>query len=231
MFTFVSDKLNIMASQTEENYLKSLYTLAKEKEEVGASELSNMLKVSLPTVNSMVKNLQKQGLVHYEKYKPLTLTREGKKQAALVLRKHRLTEMYLVQKMGFGWEEVHEIAEQVEHINSAVFFERMDELLDFPKIDPHGSPIPDKNGAVTLEPHEKLSNCHVGDSVKLIALAYSSNDFLKFLNRMDLHLGTELEIKSLEQYDKSITVSYKSHASEVLSQSICDSLLVERLKY
>ncbi|MDR3653554.1 MAG: metal-dependent transcriptional regulator [Paludibacter sp.] len=137
-----------MASTAEENYLKALYSLSNLKEEVNVSALSNLLKVSLPTVNSMVKNLKNQGLVNYEKYKPLSLTEKGKKQAALVTRKHRLTEMFLVNKMGFGLDVVHEIAEQVEHINSSVFFERMDELLDFPKIDPHGSPIPDKNGFI-----------------------------------------------------------------------------------
>jgi len=100
-----------MASQTEENYLKSLLMLTGSTKGVNASELSTLLKVSLPTVNSMVKNLKKQGLVNYERYKPVSLTRKGKKEAALVLRKHRLTEMYLVEKMGFGWEEVHDIAE------------------------------------------------------------------------------------------------------------------------
>jgi DtxR family transcriptional regulator, Mn-dependent transcriptional regulator len=218
-----------MASQTEENYLKSLYALASEKEAVGASELSKLLNVSLPTVNSMVKNLKIKGLVNYEKYKPITLTPKGKKEAALVLRKHRLTEMYLVQKMGFGWEEVHEIAEQVEHIDSTAFFARMDELLDFPETDPHGSPIPDKNGEMTHKTHEKLSNCKVGEIVTLVALAYSSTDFLKFLNRKELNLGTDLEIKSVESFDNSMIVTYKNHPSEMLSQSVCGSLLVEHL--
>ena len=133
-----------MASQTEENYLKSLLLLINRKEVVNATKLSRLLKVSMPTVNSMVKRLKKQGLMNYEKYKPLSLTTKGKQEALLVIRKHRLSEMYLKEKMGFGWEEVHEIAEQLEHIDSIVFFERMDELMGFPKIDPHGSPIPDK---------------------------------------------------------------------------------------
>jgi DtxR family Mn-dependent transcriptional regulator len=137
-----------MASQTEENYLKALFSLADEKGEISVSELSRILEVSMPTANSMVKNLHEQGLVHYEKYKPLSLTLKGKKEAALIIRKHRLTEMYLVEKMGFGWEKVHEIAEQIEHIKSTAFFDRMDELLGHPTIDPHGSPIPDKHGRV-----------------------------------------------------------------------------------
>src|SRR3990170_7406884 len=107
-----------MASPTEENYLKALFNLGNDKGEISVSDLSNVLVVSTPTVNSMVKNLHEQGLVHYEKYKPITLTARGKKEAALIIRKHRLTEMYLVEKMGFGWEMVHEIAEQIEHIKS-----------------------------------------------------------------------------------------------------------------
>lgn len=218
-----------MASQTEENYLKSLYILANQKEEVNVSELSSLLNVSLPTVNSMVKNLKKQGLVNYEKYKPISLTENGKKEAAFVIRKHRLTEMFLVEKMGFGWEEVHEIAEQVEHINSSVLFDRMDELLGFPRFDPHGSPIPDKEGEVTVVSNMKLSDCKMGETVRLIALAQASTEFLIFLNSRELSLGTELEIKSVEPFDSSMTVSFQNHPSEMLSHVVCDSLLVERV--
>ncbi|HZB13466.1 MAG TPA: metal-dependent transcriptional regulator, partial [Chryseolinea sp.] len=113
-----------MASQTAENYLKTLFNLANEKGEINLSEISTTLNVSTPTANSMVKNLANQGLVNYERYKPVSLTVKGKKAAALVIRKHRLTEMFLVEKMGFGWEVVHEIAEQIEHINSPVLFDR-----------------------------------------------------------------------------------------------------------
>lgn len=218
-----------MASHTEENYLKSLYTLTFEKEGVSASELGNLLQVRLPTVNSMVKNLKSKGLVVYEKYKPISLTETGKIEAALILRKHRLTEMYLVNEMGFGWEEVHEIAEQVEHIDSTILFARMDELLGFPKIDPHGSPIPDKNGKINWKSREKLSDCKVGELVKLTALAHSSTDFLKFLNSRKLSLGTVLKIKFIEPYDNSMTVSYKDHPSQMLSQIVCERLLIEHV--
>ena len=219
-----------MYSQAEENYLKSLYTLASQKGEVSISELSKMLKVSLPTANSMVKNLKNRGLVRYEKYKPISLTGKGKREAALVLRKHRLTEMFLVTKMGFGWEEVHDIAEQLEHIKSPLLFDRIDALLGFPKIDPHGSPIPDREGRIIVVSHIKLSDCKPGEKVKLIALAHSSSDFLKFLNSRDLSLETELEIKSVEEFDNSMTVSYNNHPSEVFSQIVCERLLVEHLK-
>jgi DtxR family Mn-dependent transcriptional regulator len=138
-----------MASQTEENYLKALFNFCNTEGEVQLSQLSELLKVSKPTANSMVKNLQKKGLVNYERYRPLSLTEKGKKVAALVVRKHRLTEMYLYENMGFTAEEVHEIAEQMEHINAPKLFDKMDELLGFPNFDPHGSPIRDSFGEIS----------------------------------------------------------------------------------
>lgn len=216
-----------MASQTEENYLKLLYVLTRKNKEVKISALGASLNVSLPTINSMMKNLSNQGLVHYEKYKPVSLTKKGTKEAALVLRKHRLVEMYLVNKMGFGWEEVHDIAEQIEHINSPAFFQRIDELLGFPSNDPHGSPIPNKNGEVTFAPKIILSHCNTGEVVRLIALTHSPTDFLNYLTNRELSLGTELKIMFIEPYDKSMTLSYQGHPSEVFSKIICDSLLVE----
>lgn len=218
-----------MTSHTEENYLKALFDLSNEKPTVNISELSNLLKVSLPTANSMIKNLEKQALVNYEKYKPLSLTEKGKKLAVSVVRKHRLTEMYLVDKMGFGWEDVHAIAEQIEHTDSAIFFERMDEMLNFPTIDPHGSPIPDKNGVIIQESHIKLSDCKPDKTVRLVALANSTVDFLKFLNSRELNLGILIVINSVESFDNSRVISYLNHPSETFSQIICERLLVEEI--
>lgn len=215
-----------MASPTEENYLKSLFNLANDAGEVNISELAQQMQVSMPTVNSMVKTLQKNGWLIYEKYKPVTLTPTGKKEAALIIRKHRLTEMYLVNKMGFGWEEVHEIAEQVEHIHSPKFFERMDEMMGHPTVDPHGSPIPDKLGRIQEVNYVTLSKCKTGQLVKLAALTNSSTEFLEFLNSRNLSLGLELKIISVESYDQSMVVKYENHESETLSEKVCDRLLV-----
>src|SRR6266542_130869 len=143
-----------MNSLAEENYLKALFNLSNEKGEASVNSLSKQLDIKMPTVNSMMKKLAEKKLVHYESYKPLRLTDKGKKEAALIIRKHRLTEMYLVEKMGFGWEQVHEIAEQVEHMHSPEFFEKMNKLLVFLKINRNGLPKPIKaakwNGLITL---------------------------------------------------------------------------------
>ena len=218
-----------MTSSIEENYLKALFNLKDDEGKVSISELSKRLKVSMPSVNSMVKNLQKKEMIYYEKYRPIELTEKGNKAAALVIRKHRLTEMYLVEKMGFGWEEVHAIAEQIEHIDSPAFFERMDKLLNHPTIDPHGSPIPDRQGVIADLAHKPLSVYAKGDKVKLMALANSSSQFLDFLNSRDLKLGTKMKIVSVEPYDGSMVVSYEGHKSEGLSAMVCERLLVKEV--
>jgi DtxR family Mn-dependent transcriptional regulator len=218
-----------MHSYTEENYLKTLFNLSAEKGEVSVNEISKELGIKMPTVNSMMKKLADKKLVQYESYKPLRLTEKGKKEAGLIIRKHRLTEMFLVQQMGFGWEEVHEIAEQIEHLQSPAFFEKIDALLGHPKTDPHGSPIPDKNGKMEWLQYERLSNCKPGDTVKLSAVLQTSDEFLKFLNSRELKLGQKIKIKRIEKFDDSMTVSYGKKIDEMLSHTVSERLLVEKL--
>jgi DtxR family Mn-dependent transcriptional regulator len=146
----------------------------------------------------------------------------------LVIRKHRLTEMYLVEKMGFGWEQVHQIAEQLEHIQSPELFIKIDELLGFPKFDPHGSPIPDKNGQMICKENKKLSDCSVGEEVKFSAVMNTSVEFLKFLNTKELRLGDKLKIVSIEPFDQSMVVSYNQRNAETFSLKVCDRLLIEK---
>jgi DtxR family Mn-dependent transcriptional regulator len=215
-----------MISQTEENYLKALYNLTYLKGDANVNEISKRLDIKMPTVNSMMKKLAEKGFVHYESYKPLRLTEEGKKEAALIIRKHRLTEMYLVEKMGFAWYEVHQIAEQIEHIHSPEFFSKMDELLGYPTVDPHGSPIPDTNGVMPLENYVFLNSCKVGDVVTLMAVQPSSKELLQYLTAKNLELGTTLTIKSIEPFDASVTVGYKDRPMEVLSSKVTATLLV-----
>ena len=217
-----------MNSLTEENYLKALFNIANKDGEVNVADLSKSLDLKMPTVTSMVKKLAKKKLVHYESYKPLRLTEKGKKEAGLIIRKHRLTDMFLVDKMKMGWEDVHDIAEQIEHIQSPVFFEKMDELLGYPKVDPHGSPIPDTKGRIVWKEYNKLSDCSPGDTVRLAAVINTSSEFLKFLNAREMRLGLRIKIKSIEPFDKSIVVSYGKRTAEVLSNVACERLLVEK---
>ena len=218
-----------MYSQTEENYLKALFNLGSESEEVTVNELSHHLGIKMPTVNSMMKKLAEKKLVHYESYKPLRLTEKGKREAGLIIRKHRLTEMFLVEKMKIGWEDVHNIAEQIEHIDSTVFFDKMDELLGYPTTDPHGSPIPDKNGKLAWLHYTKLSECKAGDQVRLAAVTHSADSFLRFLNSRDLKLGLRIKVRSVEAFDGSMKISYSKRADEMLSKTVTEKLLVEKI--
>ena len=189
--------------------------------------ITKRLGTAINRSNFCTKKLHAKELVNYEKYKPITLTAQGEKVAALIIRKHRLTEMYLVEKMGFGWEEVHEIAEQMEHIKSSDFFDKMDELLGYPTVDPHGSPIPDKEGNIHRKAYRKLSSFNTGEMVVLSAVVDATDDFLRFLNSRNLQLGTRLEVLGKEDFDGSMVVRYAEREAETLSEMVCDRLLVE----
>jgi len=215
-----------MNSLVEENYLKALFSLSNDKGEVSVNELSKRLEIKMPTVTSMMKKLALKKLVRYEKYKPIQLTVEGKQRAILIVRKHRLTEMFLAEVMGFGWEEVHDIAEQIEHVDSPIFFKRMDELLGHPSFDPHGSPIPDNNGNIQEKQYRALSECKKGDKVKFMAVSNSSEGLLVFLNSKKLQLDSMIEVLSVEAFDGSLSISYSKGQKVTLSKIVGDKILV-----
>ena len=219
-----------MPTQATENYLKALYSLHLKNPEISLTELGQRLGVSKPTVNEMIKRLEKEGWVMYERYKPISLTEEGKKMAALVIRKHRLSEMFLSDIMGFGWEEVHQIAEQIEHLKSDIFFDRMDEMLGFPTSDPHGSPIPDREGNMIKNNYKTLSQIKEGETVELKALRSSDKEFLMYLNKKEISLGVEIKVNNIEVFDNSFTVSYGEQVNVVLSQAVAAKLLVVIIK-
>jgi DtxR family Mn-dependent transcriptional regulator len=218
-----------MVSQTKENYIKALFYLHQKNEDISLSDLGEELLVSKPSANDMIKKLQAEGFVVSEKYKPIRITEKGKQRAASIIRKHRLSEMFLSQIMKFGWEEVHDIAEELEHIKADKLFDRMDELLGFPTTDPHGSPIPDKNGNFSKPNYKRLSQVPAGSVVVLKALRESSTDFLLFLNKKSIHLNTQIKIEQVEMFDGSYTISFGEFANVVLGKLVCDRLLVEEL--
>jgi DtxR family Mn-dependent transcriptional regulator len=217
-----------MSSQTKENYLKALYFLHQKNTAISVSDLSNAMGVSTPTANDMVKKLQEIGWVNYQKYKPLRLTSLGLKEAAFIVRKHRLSELFLHKFMGFGWGEVHDIAEEMEHIKSELFFDRMDKILGFPENDPHGSPIPDKSGNFAKNNFKSLAEILVGETVILKAIVESSSEFINFLNNKNIKLEIPIEVLAIESYDKSMTVVLNNETSTMLSHEVCKGLLVEK---
>lgn len=218
-----------MASNIKENYIKALFYLHQKNEDISLSDLGEELQVSKPTANEMIKKLQGEGIVISKKYKPIRITKKGKQCAAEIIRKHRLSEMFLMQIMKFGWEEVHEIAEELEHIKTDKLFDRMDELMGFPTTDPHGSPIPDKNGNFNKPEYKRLSQMPVNSSITVKALRDSSTDFLLYLNNKEIQLNTKIEIKHVESFDGSLTISYDGNSNVVLGKSVCDRILVDEI--
>lgn len=218
---------NNMNSLTEENYLKAIFHLLDFENQVTVNELSKFLQIKMPSVNSMMKKFADKNWVIYETYKPIKVTELGRKEAAIVVRKHRLTEMFLVEKMGFGWENVHEIAEQLEHVHSEDFFDKMDEILNFPKVDPHGEPIPDKDGVIITQNLKKLSECKINETVILTSVTISTDDFLNYLNQRNLALGVEILIKNVEKFDGSMQITFADR-TETLSKMVCEKLLVKK---
>lgn len=212
---------------TEENYLKALFHLVDHEGKVTINELSKFLNVKMPSVNNMMKKFADKKWVIYETYKPLVVTDSGRREAALVVRKHRLTEMFLVKKMNFGWENVHEIAEQLEHVHSQVFFDKMDEILDYPKFDPHGEPIPDKDGNIISQDLKKLSTCKPGETVVFASVTLSDDGFLSYLNERKLLLNTRIKIIKIEDFDKSMTIEIENH-KEILSKKATEIILVNK---
>jgi DtxR family Mn-dependent transcriptional regulator len=174
----------------------------------------------------MVKKLSGKGLISYEKYKPLMLTQSGKRAAGLIIRKHRLVEMFLVQHLGFGWDEVHEIAEQIEHIKSQRFFDRIDQLLDFPKVDPHGSPIPDTNGEIVFQNYIKLEECVENQNIVFMSVGSSQDSFLKLIDRLNLKLGDKIKVLEIQEFDKTMRVLVNETIEQNLSQMVAANILV-----
>lgn len=216
-----------MLTSAEENYLKAIYKLSDEKGRVNTADISQYLNVKPPTVNSMARKLAQKNLVIYQKYQPITITNLGKEVSLSVIRRHRLTEMYLAEKMGFDWDKVHEIAEQIEHIKSPAFFDRMEELLDFPSFDPHGSPIPDKEGNLPERKLQTLCDCEPNTSWKLTALVDTSKDFLNFLSARNMFIGSRITVLSVEPFDGSMMIRCNQKSEITLSQKVCNALLVE----
>ena len=215
-----------MISLTEENYLKALYRLSQEKKEITVKDIAKSLGIKMPTVNSMVKKLAEKKFIRYEKYKAIELTEKGKKQALYILRKHRLTELFLSKVMGMGWEEVHDIAEQIEHIQSDRFFDRIDEMLSHPQFDPHGEPIPDSNGKLPVHKSFPLSEGKINQVYRLSGVANHDASFLQFLDSLGLQLGAHIEIKEIQEFDKSMGVKLNNKNKTIFSYTVCRNLLV-----
>ena len=217
----------MMLSFTEENYLKALQKISFDSglEEVGTNELATALLVAPASVNNMVKKLREKELVDYEKYGKITLTKTGKKKALNIIRKHRLWETFLYEKLEFSWDEVHEVAEQLEHIQSEKLVDKLDKLLDYPEFDPHGDPIPNKKGEVKVQVKRTLSDVAVGSICKMVAVKDDSSSFLQYVVKVGLELNAMIFVISKQEYD-DITVIKVNGIESSISQKFAENIFV-----
>lgn len=217
-----------MLSFTEENYLKALVQLTvfeEGKDEVGVNKLASYLDVKPATVSDMVRKLKAKALVHYEKYGKVSLTPIGQKSGMMVIRRHRLWETFLQEKLDFSWDEVHELAEELEHIHSQKLINRLDQFLDFPEFDPHGDAIPNEDGEIVIPFRKTLSEALEGDVVKIIAVKDNSTDFLQYVDKIGLTIQDEIRIEGKEEFDSLTTINSKGK-QHVVSPKFTDNIFI-----
>ena len=215
-----------MLSLTEENYLKAIYHLSEGgSKAVLTNELAEAMNTKAASVTDMIKKLSAKSVINYEKYYGVNVTAKGKNDALMVIRKHRLWETFLVEKLGFSWDEVHEVAEQLEHINSNRLIERLDEFLGYPKVDPHGDPIPDNKGKLKVQPQIAIDKLSIGYQGKIAAVKDSDSNLLKYLDKIGAKPGTKIKILGKEDYDESMEVLIDDHRV-FISKEVSQNILV-----
>jgi DtxR family Mn-dependent transcriptional regulator len=219
-----------MFSQSEENYLKAIYKITQSSADqtVNTKAISEEMGTSPASVTDMVKKLADKKLLTHEKYYGVVLTREGQKMAITLLRKHRLWEAFLHDKLGFAWDEVHDVAEQLEHIQSIQLIERLDAFLGNPKFDPHGDPIPNEHGSFTYRNQVSLATIkEPGKKVTMLGVKKHSSDFLRYLDSIQLKPGSTLEILSVGEYDQSLRLSIDQKGEVIITHQVSQDILVK----
>ena len=217
-----------MFSQSEENYIKTIYHLAAISDKgISTNAIAKRLKTKASSVTDMIKKLSDKEVVVYKKYQGVTLTELGKKTAASIIRKHRLWEVFLVEKLNFSWDEVHEVAEQLEHIKSPKLIDELDAFLGHPKRDPHGDPIPDKEGNLPQIKKSLLSTLQKNEKGVCVGVNDTSSEFLRFLDKQEIGLGLNIEVLDKEPFDDSFLV--KINGKEMtISNKVANNIYIQK---
>lgn len=216
-----------MITLTEENYIKGIYHLGKQGTiNVSTNAIAKEMNTKASSVTDMVKKLSDKGYAAYKKYQGVNLTEAGKQIATNIVRKHRLWEVFLVEKLNFSWDEVHEVAEQLEHIKSDKLINQLDAFLEFPTHDPHGDPIPDKSGKIKKIDKILLSQVGISESCICVGVKDSSSEFLKYLDKNNIALGSHLEVCSKEPFDNSMKIKMDT-GEFIISNVIANNLFVK----
>tara|TARA_Y100000589_G_scaffold110857_1_gene105385 strand:+ start:130 stop:795 length:666 start_codon:yes stop_codon:yes gene_type:complete len=215
-----------MNSQSEEDYLKAVYHLQKENKSVSTNAIASYLEMKPSSVSDMLKKLADKKLIYYKKYKGSSLTKKGKLIALSIIRKHRLWETFLVDKLGFGWGHVHNIAEQLEHIDSEELIDKLDAFLQFPKYDPHGDPIPGKDGMVEALNQKLLIELQKSDKGIITGVKKGTPSLLNYLDKEKIKLGDSIKVLEIREFDGSFLILINGKKI-MLSEKICQNLLLE----
>ncbi len=217
-------------STAEENYLKAIFKIAeKENKAVLTNAIAAAMNTAAASVTDMLKRLAEKRLIEYEKYKGVVLTQEGSRMATLLIRKHRLWEVLLVEKLGFAWDEVHDLAEQLEHVQGDDLVHRLDAFLGYPRFDPHGDPIPDAQGRWTYRKQQRLSLLQPGERGVVTGVDDHAASFLQYLDQIGLGLGVEMQLAGRTDYDQSVQVRISDGPEVTLSEKVAQNLFVKVL--
>jgi len=215
-------------SQTEENYLKAIYKISEKKGKAASTnEISREIQISAASVTDMFKRLSEKELIDYQKHKGVKLTPKGNQIATNLVRKHRLWEVFLVEKLNFDWAEVHDIAEELEHINSDKLIDRLDKYLDHPKFDPHGDPIPDAKGNFEHRVQIPLADLEVGQKGVVVGVQEHSAAFLEYLDRLNLGLGSSITVLEIFDFDQSLRVVVNEEKEFTLTAKVAINLFIQ----
>jgi DtxR family transcriptional regulator, Mn-dependent transcriptional regulator len=216
-------------SLTEENYIKAIYAINESNQGSGAStnDLSEHLNNKAGSVTDMLKRLAEKKLIHYEKYKNVFLTGRGEKIAISIVRKHRLWEVFLTEKLNFKWDEVHDIAEQLEHIKSDELIVRLDAFLGKPKFDPHGDPIPDSKGQLNPLKAKPLNQFKTKNLYVFMGVTEHTKSFLQYLSSLGLKIGDTIRVEEINKFDNSLKVKINKNESFFFSEKVSSHILVE----
>ena len=216
-----------MITLTEENYLKAILTISLNKAGmVSTNSIAKEIGTSAASVSDMLKKLQDKKLIKYEKYKGVILSAKGKNKAINILRKHRLWETFLVNKLAFGWAEVHDVAEQLEHIKSDELINRLDSFLQYPKFDPHGEPIPTRTGKIPKTNTIPLNELGKGIKGKVMGVTLDEKAFLDYLTKLNICIGTEIELLETISFDQSLSIKIEN-TNQHISSDVAKHLLIK----
>lgn len=216
-------------SMSEENYIKTIYHLQSDGDTVSTNEVATSLQTKPASVTDMLKKLKAKKLLHYERYKGFRLSAEGKKVALGIVRRHRLWEYFLAEKLAFEWNEVHDLAEELEHVSSRKLIDKLDAYLGHPRFDPHGDPIPDTHGRMANTEQVMLSRWPLNTNAEVCGVAGQQGELLTMLSDKQIQIGTKIQVKKVFDFDKSLEIRLRRGPSITISEQLAKSIFVKHV--